>query len=110
MTTPNKWEIWLAQVMFEEGTGLKNRPILVVSPEVAYIISLKITTHPPSSWGDGEYQIQNRKEAGLQKESTIRISKVLQMKPDDFIHKIGKLHPVDVYGVQMLWERLHGRK
>lgn len=21
------------------------------------------------------------------------------MEPDDFIHKIGKLHPVDVYGV-----------
>lgn len=35
MTTPSKWDIWLAQVMFEEGTGLKTRPIFVISPEVA---------------------------------------------------------------------------
>ena len=75
MTTPNKWEIWLAQVMFEEGTGLKNRPILVVSPEVAYIISLKITTHPPGSWCDGVYQIKNWTDAGIKKGSTNRIYK-----------------------------------
>jgi mRNA interferase MazF len=107
MTTPNKWEIWLAHVMFEDGTALKKRPVLVISPELAYIISLKITTHSPREEFEGEYQIIKWREAGLKKQSTVRVSKILKMTANDFIHKIGILSPNDAYEVQILWDELH---
>lgn len=108
MTTPSEWEIWLARVMFEEGTGVKERPVLVIAPGIAYIISLKITSHPPRKWYAGEYQIQEWKGAGLHKESTIRVSQAFQLKPDDFSRKIGSLHPVDIAGVQPILSQLYG--
>jgi len=108
MTTPSEWEIWSASVKFEEKPGSKDRPVLVVLPGVDSIISLFITKHQPRSRWAGEYPIQNWEKIGLRRGSTIRISKVLKIKSDDFIHKIGKLQPADILRVQEIWECLHG--
>jgi len=104
MTTPSKWEIWLASVKFEEKPGLKDHPVLVVSPGVDCIISLFITSHSPKARLAGEYPIQNWEKAGLWRKSTIWISNALEMKPDDFIHKIGDLHQADIIRVQEIWK------
>lgn len=99
--TPCKWEIWLAKVKFEDDLKqVKNRPVLVVAPGVQYILSLKITSHEPRSEFAGEYAIIKWPEAGLRKESTIRCGKRLNLVESDFVHKLGRLHPVDIINVQ----------
>lgn len=98
---PNKWEIWLAQVKFEDNPSvIKRRPVLIISPSVSCIISLKITGHAPRATYEGEYLIKKWREAGLDKESTIRVSKKLRLINTDFVHKIGRLQPIDIIEIQ----------
>nr|DAP83183.1 MAG TPA: endoribonuclease [Caudoviricetes sp.] len=50
MMSPNKWEIWLAKVKFEDNpTQVKPRPVLVIDSKRCYIISIKITSHHSKS-------------------------------------------------------------
>lgn len=100
---PNKWEIWYAKVKFEDDpTQVKSRPVLVISPEKCYILSLKITGTAPRGGYSGEYALLKWKEAGLNKQSTVRASKRLRLVSTDFIHKIGRLHPVDIIAIQKI--------
>ena len=103
MMTQKKWEIWLAQVKFEDDlTKVKLRPVLIIQDYISYVISLKITGHPPRSAYQGEYMIENWSESGLDKPSTIRASKKLKLVQSDFVRKIGVLHPQDILHLQMI--------
>ena len=44
-----RWDIWIARVEFEEGTGSKIRPVLIIDGTRCYVLSLKITSHAPRS-------------------------------------------------------------
>lgn len=102
---PNRWEIWFAKVKFEDDPSkIKNRPVLVVDQQHAYIVSIKITTHDPRPEFWGELRINKWHEAGLDKPSVLRLSQKLPLIESDFIHKIGRLHPVDIINVQRLLE------
>lgn len=91
----NKWEIWLAKVVFEDNPNeVKNRPVLIYNHTSAFYLSFKITSHSPRD--DKEYQINNWQQCGLDKPSVIRTSKLLQLTSADFVHKIGKLSPYDI--------------
>lgn len=106
MMPPKKWEIWLAKVKFEDDLSIvKDRPVLVIDKNTFLFISLKITSHAPRTNCDGEYEIIYWQQAGLRKQSTIRVSKHLDLIESDFIHKIGRLHPQDVLNVQTILEK-----
>lgn len=103
MTTikqPHAWEIWFADVKFEDNANLsKRRPVLVLSNNIVYILSLKITSKPPRDNYYGEYELVKWKEAGLDKPSTVRISKKLKLFERDFSFKIGRLAPIDILNI-----------
>lgn len=103
----NRWEIWWAYVKFEDSNEVKKRPVLVLEDRVAYILSLKITSHAPRKKFDGEYQLLQWEKAGLTKPSVVRTSKVLCLEEDDFDTKIGKLTDADIYAIQMLLNFYH---
>ncbi|MDY3982924.1 MAG: hypothetical protein SOY70_02835 [Veillonellaceae bacterium] len=44
---PESWEIWWVRVKFEDSEECKVRPVIVLEDAVAYIISLKVTSHAP---------------------------------------------------------------
>lgn len=97
----NDWEVWFANVVFEDNPALsKQRPVVIVDNQTAYIISLKVTSHSPRSIYPGEYALKEWKAAGLSKPSTVRCSKKLRLIPSDFIRKIGRLHPIDVFAIR----------
>ncbi len=100
MSKPERWEVWFASVRFEDSPDRKQRPVVIISPGVAYYLSLKLTTHAPREWCNGEYALQKWSEAGLARPSTVRASKVLQLVDSDFSHKLGRLHPVDILALQ----------
>lgn len=96
---PERWDIWLAKVYFDGTDEFKYRPVLVIKPEVCYVLSLGITSHlPRDCWG--EYVIQYWEESGLTKPSTIRCSKIVELEYDDFEKYLGRLHPSDLYNLQ----------
>lgn len=97
---PKPWEVWLAAVKFEdEPSAVKRRPVLVLNDDQVYILSLKITSRPPRSGYFGEYSLLKWQEAGLHKPSTVRTSKKLQLFERDFVHKIGRLTPIDILNI-----------
>ena len=92
-----KWDIWLANVRFEDNPEeSKLRPVLVIDKQNMFILSFKMTSHTPRQNFYGEYSIKYYKEAGLVKPTVIRLSKKLLLLENEFIHQIGRLHPYDI--------------
>ena len=94
-----RWEIWLANVWLKDRYEIpKERPVLVVSSEMdstGYIVCFLITSK--RKWSEKDYSIQNWKELGLTKESTILIHQgVFGIRPEDFIEKVSELLPHNI--------------
>lgn len=96
------WELWWAEVKFEGSDDSKVRPVIVVGKNVVAIFSLKVTSHEPRNKFYGEYELIYWKKAGLEKPSTVRISKFLKLKESDFISKIGDLEAADIKNIKTL--------
>ena len=92
-----KWDIWLAEVQFEDIPDSKKRPVLILENLVLVIDCLKMTSKAPRP---GEYALKMWREAGLHKSTTVRISKRLELEPKAMLKRIGALHPVDILEVQ----------
>lgn len=89
----NRWDIFLADVPFEDVPQSKVRPVLVLDDAAFLVDCLKMTSHPPRA---GEYVLQRWREAGLHKPTTVRLSKRLLLHPSVFRKHIGSLHAVDI--------------
>lgn len=103
----NEWEVWLAEVAFEEDiTILKKRPVLVLEPGIAVSLATKITSHAPRASYVGEYQISNWQGAGLLKPSTIRLSQIFEIDRKHMIRKLRDLQPEDILNVEKILNKL----
>lgn len=91
------WDIYIADVPFEDLPQAKPRPVIILEDTVIMIHCLKMTSQPPRR---GEYILQKWREAGLHKPTTVRISKQLSLPPTSFRKHIGALHPVDILEIQ----------
>ncbi len=82
---PHPWEVWWADVAFEDAPHIrKRRPVVVLDHQNAIVLSLKVTSHTPRSQFAGEYALAYWQEAGLSKPSTVRITKLLRLRETDF--------------------------
>ena len=85
-----RYEIWMANVKFEDSPEVKQRPVMIWNDCAYVIVAYKLTG---TDRGDNkeEFKILYWKEAGLSKPTTIRIIKVLQLTKADLVMKIGEL-------------------
>lgn len=104
MTDMKRWEIWEADVPFEEGYRSKRRPVLILSENECLVISLKMTSHEPRySKLPGEYEVMKWKEAGLKKPTVIQCSKKLKLDSNRFTGiQYGRLTATDIIGLQAM--------
>ena len=93
-----KWEVWFAKVKFEDSDIIKKRPVLIVGEKQGFIISLKMTTHYPRN--NAEYTLKYWARVGLDKETTIRTSKICVLKDNDLVRKMGHLAEYDMIQIQ----------
>ena len=89
----NKWDIWLAEVPFEDINERKTRPILVIEGKGYYIDCWKMTSNISAQ---GSIKLIKWKEAGLNVETSVILSKKLELSEMYLHHKIGVLHPFDI--------------
>lgn len=94
--TANKWDVWLANVPFEEGIGSKIRPVLIIDPQHYYVIVCKMMTHEPRCGFPYEYLLQDWSGAGLSRPTTLRLSKRPRLEADRLIKKLGVIQPIDL--------------
>ena len=68
MTKYNRWEIWEANVPFEDTPGSKRRPVLIYTERDDDVLCFKMTSHEPRYQTlEGEYEIMRWEDAGLKK-------------------------------------------
>ena len=94
-----KWEIYLAFVPFEDLPESKLRPVLVLEDSSVIIDCLKMTGQPPRQ---GEYVLKRWSEAGLHKQTVVRVQKRLALAPDSFVKRIGALSAIDIIELEKL--------
>ena len=92
-----KWDIYFANVPFEDVPQAKPRPVIVLEDSAVVVDCLKMTSKPPRQ---GEYVLRYWQEAGLFKPTVVRISKRLLLPSDSVIKSIGTLHPIDIIEIQ----------
>ena len=93
------WDIFLAEVVFEDIPGSKKRPVLYLEEQDSFFICLKMTGTAPRF---GEYALQDWQGAGLHKPTTVRIGKRLRLSQNDIICKIGHLSAIDIYSLSSM--------
>lgn len=93
----SRWDIYIADVPFEDLPHSKVRPIIILGEEALVIDCLKMTSHPPRP---GEYALKRWKEAGLHKETTVRISKRLSLARSRLKKYVGALHIDDILEIE----------
>ena len=99
---PRRWEVWLANVKFEDSNLIKTRPVIVAEDKTVYFLCYKITGQPPRTNIQGEYEIIEWQSAGLDTISTVRLSQPIKLLPDKFIRKLGSLKTKDIMRIKLL--------
>lgn len=95
----NRWDVWAANVKFEDSDTIKPRPVLILADRGTHIICLKMTKTAPRR---GEYLLREWQFVGLHFPTTVRIGKVLHMQARDLKYRIGTLSPLDMASIQSM--------
>ena len=85
-----RYEIWKANVRYEDENNAKERPVLIWNKNAYLIIAYKMTG---TDRGDSkeEFKIEHWKESGLTKPTSIRIVKMLKLNEADLVSRMGEL-------------------
>ena len=104
--TPNKWEIWMVNMPFDEGIGSKVRPALVIDSTGICILVGKMISHAPRREFPYEYPMIDWAGAGLQCPTTIRLSKITQLDKSRFLKRIGVIQTADQMRVREILTKI----
>lgn len=92
-----RWEIYTALVKYEDNPNIiEERPVLIIDKDYVYVLKITSQKHSERKY---DIKIENWKEAGLEKESYVRIDKKLYIPKEDFIKRIGMLDSIDVKNI-----------
>ena len=100
MTTEPKepWSVWFANVRFDDGSGSKDRPVIVLNDNVVLCICMPVTSKDKSRYRD-HYRLQNIASAKLTKESWVKFE-FIELRQEDFRRKLGELDKNDISNIQ----------
>lgn len=94
-------ELFVCVFPFTSGQGAKARPVLVLKDLGTDCLVCRITSVHHDGFLD--LPVAHWREAGLEKPSTIRLSRLVTVERSLLKHRIGKLTAGDLAGVQTLW-------
>lgn len=101
----NKGEVWFVEFPYDDDPGkTANRPVVVLDENVLGVLSVKITKHAVRSEDKYDVPIIYWQQAQLRLASTARVSKVILLSKNDFIFKIGDLHPDDLKEIERAYD------
>lgn len=102
----NRWDVYWGDVPFEDDpTQIKRRPVIIAKDCAVYVLILRVTSHEARQNDPYDYTLQEWKYANLETESVVRIRKIAQLRPEHVHEYIGRLHPVDILGIQSRMQR-----
>lgn len=106
ITKLNRWEVWYVDFPYEENDGRTSvRPVIILNTKEALVLSVKVTSHEKREYDDFDVTLKYWREAGLEKPSVARVSKLMKLSKKSFLSKIGVLHPQDAMMVQTTYQK-----
>lgn len=104
MVNFHEGEVWFVAFPLEENPNeIINRPVIVLDEDKLGVLSVKVTKHKVRTEDPYDTPILYWQQAHLRFASTARVSKVMNLKPESFIVKIGDLHPDDLSRIEELY-------
>jgi mRNA interferase MazF len=94
-------ETWVCRFPFTSGRGAKARPVLVIRDLEADCLVCRITSTP--HFGFLDYAASDWESAGLDRPSTIRLSRLVTIEKTLLRARIGQLAAGDHDPVRMSW-------
>lgn len=94
-------ETWVCRFPFTSGRGSKARPVLVIRDLEADCLVCRITSTP--HFGFLDYAPGGWRIAGLDKPSTIRLTRLVTIEKTLLRARIGQLEAADREAVRILW-------
>ena len=91
---PRKWDVWFADVSFENVPGHKGRPVVVLGCSGNNVSVLEITSH--AARGLTDLEVMDRYAAGLERASTVKCASTKVVDSRRFTSKLGVLGSIDI--------------
>lgn len=99
-TVFNPWEVWYARFPYEEADGrYSKRPVIVLHASSAAVLVVKVTCHSSRGCDKFDVDLAEWEAAHLNRPSVARVSKVMEITPDNFVMKIGDLQNTDAFAI-----------
>lgn len=91
-----RWDVWYVDFPFEEDDGRsKDRPVIILDTKEVLVLTVKVTSHECRECDAYDVDIKHWEQAGLDKPSVARVSKLDRIAHTRFRRKIGTLNPQD---------------
>jgi mRNA interferase MazF len=102
MTIIRGGELWIARILYTNGTDAKNRPVLVLWVDEQDIVVAVVTSASPRTVTD--MLLSQWMESGLRVPSTVRLSRLDCLEISLFQKKVGQLSEMDATELKKVWQ------
>jgi mRNA interferase MazF len=102
MTTIKGGEIWIAEILYTNGTDVKKRPVLVLWVDGQDVVVAVVTSALPRTITD--VLLNHWVESGLKVPSTVRLSRLDCLEISLFRKKVGQVSETDAVQLKKVWQ------
>ena len=106
MTTVQPGEIWIADILFTDGSASKKRPVLILWLDANDVVVAAVTSATPRTASD--VALNDWRTSGLRVASTVRLARLDCLETTLIITKLGRISTDDAAQIHKVW-RLHIR-
>lgn len=96
MTDPSAWEVWNARFDYDNGSGYKYRPVIVVGLQNDEMLVMIVTSSSNKLKLKHDYHLRDWREAGLNKPSIARIDCIAKV-PSWYLGSAGRIGKLSEY-------------
>ncbi len=94
-------DVWVAEILFTDGSAAKKRPVLVLWLDAQDVIVAAITSAPPRSVTD--VILNDWQQSGLRVASVVRLARLDCLEESLLIAHIGHISQADAQKVLDIW-------
>ncbi len=104
--SPKPMEVWNANLYFDDRSGAKNRPVIVLEKRGNGFIVLMVTSH--SHYPDTDIGLTDPYEVMLDRTSRVRTDRLFSIPESSFNYRLGRLCDDDEAIIEVKFQRLKG--
>ncbi len=102
--SPRPMEVWNANVYFDDNSGAKNRPVIVLEKRGDDYTVFMVTSHGHRP--ETDIRLMDPYEVMLDKTSTVRTDRPFKLPASKFNYKLGDLCDDDAAIVEAIFSRI----